>query len=292
MVANSLCKISLGVFTLSLQSSISSSVKLQRAFGNVSLSVATDALGNTKLSDLRQEGSMRAVFPRSTNNNLEAVIVNTAGGITSGDYFSTYAKVAKGANLTITTQAAERIYSAFDNESGKINNKLSVEENAQLYWLPQETILFDGSKLERKLNIELFDTSKVLFVEPIVFGRLASGEELGSCFFKDNVSINCNGEPIYIDGIKMNGNITKILKNKSISNNNKAMANIVLYDANSIEILNKIRKLLPSTAGASLINNHLLLIRILSPDSYELRKKLLPILSLLTDNAVPKNWKL
>jgi len=70
MVANSLCKISLGVFTLSLQSSISSSVKLQRAFGNVSLSVATDALGNTKLSDLRQEGSMRAVFPRSSNNNL------------------------------------------------------------------------------------------------------------------------------------------------------------------------------------------------------------------------------
>jgi hypothetical protein len=95
MVANSLCKKSLGVFTLSLQSSISSSVKLQRAFGNVSLSVATDALGNTKLSDLRQEGSMRVVFPRSTNNNLEAVIVNTAGGITSGDYFSTYAKVAK-----------------------------------------------------------------------------------------------------------------------------------------------------------------------------------------------------
>jgi urease accessory protein len=90
----------------------------------------------------------------------------------------------------------------------------------------------------------------------------------------------------------MNGNITKILKNKSISNNNKAMANIVLYDASSIEILNKIRKLLPITAGASLINNHLLLIRILSPDSHELRKKLLPILSLLTDNAVPKNWKL
>ena len=230
---------------MSLQSSISSSVKLQRAFGNVSLSVATDALGNTKLSDLRQEGSMRVVFPRSTNNNLEAVIVNTAGGITSGDYFSTYAKVAKGANLTITTQAAERIYNAFDNESGKINNNLSVEENAQLYWLPQETILFDGSRLERKLNIELFDTSKVLFVEPIVFGRLASGEELGSCFFKDNVSINCNGEPIYIDGIKMNGNITEILKNKSTSNNNKAMANIVLYDASSIEILNKIRKLLP-----------------------------------------------
>jgi len=167
-----------------------------------------------------------------------------------------------------------------------------VEENAQLYWLPQETILFDGSRLERKLNIELFDTSKVLFVEPIVFGRLASGEELGSCFFKDNVSINCNGEPIYIDGIKMNGNITEILKNKSTSNNNKAMANIALYDASSIEILNKIRKLLPITAGASLINNHLLLIRILSPDSYELRKTLLPILSLLTDNAVPKNWKL
>jgi urease accessory protein len=90
----------------------------------------------------------------------------------------------------------------------------------------------------------------------------------------------------------MNGNITEILKNKSTSNNNKAMANIALYDASSIEILNKIRKLLPITAGASLINNHLLLIRILSPDSYELRKTLLPILSLLTDNAVPKNWKL
>ena len=152
--------------------------------------------------------------------------------------------------------------------------------------------MFDGSRLQRQLNVEISNTSKFLFVEPLVFGRIASGEELVSCYFKDSVSITCNGQPIYIDGIKIDGDINELLKKKSIGNNNKAMANIVLYDTNSIKILDNIRMLLPLSAGASLINDHLLVIRILTSDSYELRKILFPILSLLTDNTVPKNWKL
>ena len=140
--------------------------------------------------------------------------------------------------------------------------------------------------------MQISNTSKFLFVEPLVFGRIASGEELVSCYFKDSVSITCNGQPIYIDGIKIDGDINELLKKKSIGNNNKAMANIVLYDTNSIKILDNIRMLLPLSAGASLINDHLLVIRILTSDSYELRKILFPILSLLTDNTVPKNWKL
>jgi urease accessory protein len=274
---------------MTFQSSIST---LQRAIGNVEIAVRVDEFGITKLTDLRQEGSMRTVFPKSTNHNLEAVIVNTAGGITSGDKFTILAEVADGAKLSLTTQAAERIYCASGSDIGNIKNKLSVGENAQLFWVPQETILFDGSRLQRQLNVEISNTSKFLFVEPLVFGRIASGEELVSCYFKDSVSITCNGQPIYIDRIKIDGDINELLKKKSIGNNNKAMANIVLYDTNSIKILDNIRMLLPLSAGASLINDHLLVIRILTSDSYELRKILFPILSLLTDNTVPKNWKL
>ena len=271
---------------------LSTPVKLQRAYGDISVCVASNELGVTTLKDLRQEGSMRVVFPKSLNNNFEAVIVNTAGGITSGDKFSIFAEVGEGAKLSLTTQAAERVYCASNSDFGLVQNKLIIAENAQLYWLPQETILFNGSRMQRQLNVEIATTAKFLFLEPLVFGREASGEELRCCFFKDRVQIFCNNRPIYIDGIKMNGDVADVLRKTCVGNENRALANIVLFDKDSTNLIDKIRELLPQNAGASLISENLLGIRILAASSFELRKILLPILTLLTNDTLPKNWKL
>ena len=246
----------------------------------------------SRLKDLRQQGSYRAIFPRPTKDMIEAVIINTAGGITGGDKFSTEVTANSHAKISVTTQAAERIYRASDAIAGSMQTRLKVKSNAQLYWLPQETILFEGSRLCRRLEVEVTKDAKFLMVEPLVFGREASGEILQHCSLDDRVCITTEGTPIYVDRIKLDGDVAFILKRPAIAAGLRAMASIVLVDQMAKAMIDGVRALLPSSGGASLLADNILIIRLLCSDSFALRTTLLPILTHLTHNAVPKNWRL
>jgi urease accessory protein len=246
----------------------------------------------SRLKDLRQQGSYRAIFPRPTQGTLEAVIINTAGGITGGDEFATQITANDHAKMSVTTQAAERIYKTPDLTLSSMHARLCAKPNAQLYWLPQETILFEGSRLCRRLEAEVAEDSKFLMVEPLIFGREASGETLKSCHLDDSVFITTGNKPIYIDRVKLNGDITAILKRPAVANGGRARASIVLVDPRAKETLADINALLPTSAGASLLADNILVARLLCADSFALRNALLPILKHLTHNAIPKNWRL
>ena len=265
---------------------------LQRARGLLNISTQKAYQTNTRLKNLRQEGSYRASFPRHSKGNIETVIINTAGGVTSGDKFTTTITAHESSQISITTQAAERIYRARDTLVGEIQTSLCLQKNAQLYWLPQETILFDGARLKRRLDVDLHSSAKFLMVEPLVFGREASGEKLLSGMLDDGLSITSNGQPIYIDRIKLKDNITDQLMRPALANNSHAVVSIVLVKPNAKLLLEPVRALLPQKAGASLLNDNILVVRMLAQDSHEMRTATFPILTLLTHNTVPKNWRL
>ena len=271
---------------------ISSMPMLQRARGVLNISAQRASGDITRLKNLRQQGSYRAIFPRPIGGNIEAVIVNTAGGVTGGDQFSATIVAHEAAHVSVTTQAAERIYRATGAAAGLMQTTLRAEENAQLYWLPQETILFDGSRLQRRLDVDLHASAKFLMVEPLIFGRAASGETLRSGELDDRVSITSGGRPIYLDRIRLDGDIARHLGRPAVANAANAVASIVLVDPASKSLLGPVRALLPPSAGASLLAETVLVVRVLASDSYALRTTIFSILDLLTDNAVPKNWKL
>jgi urease accessory protein len=272
--------------------SIGSDVIFQRARGTLNISAVSAAGDQSRLKDLRQQGSYRAIFPRPIKGTIEAVIINTAGGITGGDKFATKVTAYDHAKVSVTTQAAERIYRAPNATAGSMQTRLEVKPNAQLYWLPQETILFEGSRLRRRLEVDVAQGAKFLMVEPLVFGREASGESLQSCSLDDSVCITCDEKPVYVDRIKLNGDIAATLKRPAVANGARAMASIVLVDPTAKALLDGVRALLPSFGGASLLADNILVIRLLCSDSFALRTALLPILTHLTHNAVPKNWRL
>ena len=271
---------------------ITSDGVFQRARGMLNISAVHDSNNQSRLKDLRQQGSYRAIFPRPPQGTMEAVIINTAGGITGGDKFAAQITANDHAKISVTTQAAERIYRTPDFTLGSMHTRLYAKPNAQLYWLPQETILFEGSRLYRRLEAEVAENSKFLMVEPLIFGREASGESLKSCHLDDSVCITTGKKPIYIDRIKLSGDITSILKRPAVANGGRAMASIVLVDPRAKETLAGINALLPSSAGASLLADNILVVRLLCADSFALRNALLPILKHLTHNAIPKNWRL
>ena len=83
---------------------------LQRTSGTLRLAFKRGP-SDTVLDRLFQEGAARARMPRVTRREPpEAVLINTAGGLTGGDRFETEVRVGAGAHAVITTQASEKIY--------------------------------------------------------------------------------------------------------------------------------------------------------------------------------------
>ncbi len=69
----------------------------------------------TALDVLHQAGVLRARFPKPEAQEApEAVLVNTAGGLTGGDKLDIGVKLGEGTSLTVTSAAAEKIYRARD----------------------------------------------------------------------------------------------------------------------------------------------------------------------------------
>src|SRR5580692_3614030 len=80
-----------------------------RATGRIALNVAA-GVGGTRPARVHESGSLRVRFPHRDGQALDAVIVNTAGGMTGGDRFELAIDVAAGAHVSVATAAAEKIY--------------------------------------------------------------------------------------------------------------------------------------------------------------------------------------
>lgn len=263
-----------------------------RAIGSAHVSVYGDAVGKTRLRNLRQSGSLKLVFPQTHRKDAEVILVNTAGGITGGDRLDLDIEVQDGAKLALTTQAAERAYRAQVGEVGSVTTRLSVQDGGCLHWLPQELILYDRCALRRRLEIVLEPQARFLMVEPVIFGRAAMPERLDDIIFQDRIKIMQGGKPLYIDGIDLRGNATDHLSRPAIANGAGAMASVVMVAPDAEAYLPTLRARLPASAGASMLSKGVLVIRHLAIDSFELRRALIPILEHLSNHTLPPSWRL
>lgn len=243
--------------------------------------------GTSVIATLRQAGSSKLVFPRG-GAGLQAVLVNTAGGVTGGDRFALSATARPGTQLTLTTQAAERAYGAQPGETGRISNRLSVDENAQLNWLPQETILFENSSVRRDMKVDLHDTARFLFAESLVLGRVAMGETLHNAHFHDRVEIRRGGTLVFADALALCGDISAHMAR--CAGGAGAFASVILAAPHAESLLAPVRACLNPTSGASLLAPDLLHLRLLAPDGFGLRQSLLPALRLLSQGPLPRTW--
>ena len=140
------------------------------------------AAGRSRRIDTREAGSLRVRFP-GAGANLEAVIINTAGGVAGGDRYDLDVAVGADARLAVTTAAAEKIYRSLGADTHDRVSGCGWRRAARSHWLPQETILFDRARLSRSIDIELAAGAALLVAETLVFGRAAMGEavEQGAC---------------------------------------------------------------------------------------------------------------
>ena len=242
------------------------------------------------LSDLRMSGCLKVLFSRGSPR-LDAIMINSAGGLTSGDRLSFEIGLQEGAAASVTTQAAERAYRAADGEA-HVTSHIHVAQGAQMFWLPQELILFDGAKLDRRLQCNLEADARLLLVEPVIFGRAKMGETVRDLWFRDEIRVDRDGVPLYRDTTQLSGDMRDALAGAAIGQGAGAMASVVYASTDAEHHHAQLVKDLPPTAGASLLHDDLLALRLLAGDGFELRKSLLPILDQLTGHTLPTSWRL
>jgi urease accessory protein len=80
---------------------------------------------------------------------------------------------------------------------------VTVGENARCEWLPQETILFEGARLSRRLDIALAPGARLLAAEMLVFGRAARGERFRHGSLHDAWRIRRDGRLIWADALNL-----------------------------------------------------------------------------------------
>ena len=205
-----------------------------RARGHVALSVAA-AHGVTRRRHVGEVGSLRVRFPGPAAADLEAVIVNTAGGIAGGDQLALDISVGATARLTVTTAAAEKVYRSL-GPAAAVNLTLTVEANGTLVWLPQETILFDRARLRRTIEVDLAENARLVLAEALVFGRAAMGEamEQGSVF--DRWRVRRGGKLILAETTRLDDEIGAQLRQPAVAAGGAALATLLLVPGDEAHV--------------------------------------------------------
>jgi urease accessory protein len=175
----------------------------QRADGRAEL-VLDATGGSTRVRHLYQAAPLRWLFPAPEDGEPRAgALVNVAGGLAGGDRLETRLTLEAGARFVATAPAAEKVYRSLAAET-EIHNALRLEHDTVCEWLPQETILFDGARLRRRLDVALTGAAAMLAAELLVLGRAAHGERFARGGVLDSWRVRRDGRLVWADALRLN----------------------------------------------------------------------------------------
>jgi len=260
-----------------------------RAVGRIALAVAANA-GVTRRARVREEGSLRVRCPGPPAAELEAVIVNTAGGVAGGDRFDLDVDVAPGARLVVMTAAAEKVYRTLAPDA-TIDVRLAVGAGGALAWLPQETILFDRARLRRSIEVDLAEDARLVLAEAVVFGRSGMGEALEDCSLFDRWRLRRNGVLIHAEAVRLDGAVAAKLADPAVAKGGIAVATVLVVPGDDA-ITESVRALGEEFRGEVGVSawNGLAVVRLCAADGAALRHDLVSVLTALRGTALPRLW--
>jgi urease accessory protein len=180
---------------------------LERGDGAAEIVFARRAAGRTALAHLYQRSPCRVLFPAPEPGDLSlAALLTTSGGLTGGDRLRLAVTVEAGAAALATTAAAEKVYRSAEGDV-EIAVALTVDERGWLEWLPQETILFDGACLDRRLVASVAPAARFLGAETLVFGRAAHGERFARGRLHESWRVRFGGRLVWADTLGLAGDV-------------------------------------------------------------------------------------
>ena len=261
-----------------------------RTVGRVALACARNG-ARTQIADLAEKGGYRLKFPDMTGNTLQAVIVNTGGGVAGGDRVSVDVSAQPGAQVAVSTATAERIYRSI-GPATEIDVRLSAAEGATLCWFPQATILFSGARLARRFTVDVNSSARLMMAEATVFGRIASGEIMGEGAFQDIWRIRRDERLLFAETTRLDGPLAEAMARPAVMGGARSTGLLLYVNADAEDACQRLRTALenaPAVHGVSAWRG-MLVLRVLAAGLSDVHATLHRAIETLTPEALPRSW--
>lgn len=245
----------------------------------------------TVCARISEADGYRVRLPAS--DHCEAVILNTGGGVAGGDAVRLAISAAQGAEACVTSVAAERLYRS-NGPNARLAIAIDAGDATRLAFLPQETILFDGARLSRRITVEMAGSACVTLFDMLVFGRRGSGERMTAGALDDQWSVRRDGRLIHREALRIDGAMDETLARAASGDGAHVLATLLHLAPEAGERLDAVRNLLPepdarTTLAASAWNGRLV-VRALARDASDLIPTFARLVPLLTGFPVPRLW--
>ncbi|MET9257620.1 urease accessory protein UreD [Streptomyces sp. NPDC003717] len=136
-----------------------------------------DGRGTTRLPVLEGEGPLAVRRTRAGGTEARVTLVGAMSGPLGGDRFTVRAGAEPGARLRVGSAAATLALPGQDKAEARYDVRLTVAEDAELHWLPEQLISVRDSDLRVTTRADVAAGGHLVLREEQVLGR--SGEEPG-----------------------------------------------------------------------------------------------------------------
>lgn len=263
------------------------SVALQRCDGLAELRISA-CHGISRIARLHQAFPCRLLFPNTAAGEPPLAVWTTlSGGLAGGDRLRLQIVVDSGAALSVTSQAAERVYRS-NGMDCIVDVNITIGADAWLDWAPRATILFDGARLRRRTTISIAPGGRLLACEGFTFGRLARGESFTSGLLFDRWRIDRGGRPLWIDSLRLD-DPRSALAAPAAFDGSRALATALYVAEDAEQYLDAARELLNGSqarAGATVVND-VLVARFLGREPDQVHRDLSRYLAALRQRVGP-----
>lgn len=162
--------------------------------------------GRTVIVDKAHRGPLliqKPLYPEP-DGGCHVMVIHPPGGIVGGDRLTLRVSLDARARVLLTTPGAGRWYRMSETDARQ-ELRFRVGADAVLEWLPQETILFDGSRSRMNTVVDLDDDARFIGWEILCFGRRASGERFSRGSIRSSTSVSRRGRLLWFERGEIEG---------------------------------------------------------------------------------------
>jgi len=160
----------------------------------------------TLLAERRHRGPLvvqKSLYPEG-EAVCQNVIIHPPGGLVGGDTLAVSVDAGPFAHAQLTTPGAAKCYRS-GGAFARQHIHLRAARGAVLEWLPQETIVFDGSKVDLEIAIELSDDARFLGWDVVCLGRTAAGERFDRGELRQRLTLTHDSDPVFVERAVLRG---------------------------------------------------------------------------------------
>ena len=170
--------------------------------------------------------------------------------------------------------------------------RLRAAAGARLAWVPQETILFSGARLRRRIEVDIADGGAVLLAESTVFGRIASGEVMQHGRLHDVWRVRRDGRLVFAEATRLD-DVSKATLGRPAVLCGATAASLLLYVGPEAEArLPAVREAMNGARAGigSSTWNGMLVVRCVAAAPADMRHDVMRAIAILSGAPLPRVW--